>query len=300
MSLDHNTTLSQDMLACAARACADSATPVDRIRSFLAGCRCADGGFRGKAEGSDLYYTAFGLDVALAVGEPLDTAILIPFLKRFGPGDGLNLIHLACLIRCWARMPPAVLDAGLRERLASGLAAWRSKDGLFRTAADATRGSAAGCFIALGALEDLGLGFSGLTPMLDAVERLRTPDGGYANEPGMPVGTVQATAAALVLQERLGIPLEERAAEWILNQLDGSGGFRAAPIAPVPDLLSTAIALYALHFAGFDLAELRDPCRRFVAGVQRLNGGYAGHQFDAAADCEYTFYALVALGCLGS
>lgn len=298
VSLDHNTTLSQDMLACAAQAASDPSTPVDQIRSFLASCRCEDGGFRGKAAGSDLYYTAFALDVAPAVGEPLDTGVLLPFLKRFESGAGLNLIHLACLIRCWSRMPPDTFDAGLRERLAQGLAAWRGEDGLFRTAADAKRGSVAGCFIACAAQEDLGLQFAEASPMFDAIERLRTPDGGYANEPGMPSGTVQATAAALVLQERLGIPPEERAAEWILNQLDSSGGFRAAPIAPVPDLLSTAIALYALHFAGFDLAGLRDTCGGFVAGAQRSNGGYAGHQFDAVADCEYTFYALVALGCL--
>ena len=37
-----------------------------------------------------------------------------------------------------------------------------------------------------------------------------------------------------------------------------SGGFRVAETAPAPDLLSTATALFALHYCGESLADIAD------------------------------------------
>ena len=63
----------------------------------------------------------------------------------------------------------------------------------------------------------------------------------------------------------------------------------------VPDLLSTATALHALATAGVSLAEIKEPCLDFL---DRLWTGRAfrGHLTDDVEDCEYTYYALLALG----
>ncbi|MCX5654122.1 MAG: beta-hydroxylase, partial [Planctomycetota bacterium] len=74
-------------------------------------------------------------------------------------------------------------------------------------------------------------------------------------------------------------------------------GLLAAAVAPIPDLLSTATGLHALWRAGASLDEtLRLACAGFVAGLATESGGFRGHAADTVADCEYTFYGLLALG----
>ena len=65
---------------------------------------------------------------------------------------------------------------------------------------------------------------------------------------------------------------------------------------PVPDLLSTATALHALSALHVPIAGLRDPCLDFVDSLWTNRGGFFGTWADDAVDCEYTYYALLALG----
>jgi hypothetical protein len=60
--------------------------------------------------------------------------------------------------------------------------------------------------------------------------------------------------------------------------------------------LSTATALHALSALHVPLAGLRDPCLDFVDSLWTNRGGFFGTWADDAVDCEYTFYALLALG----
>ena len=127
---------------------------------------------------------------------------------------------------------------------------------------------------------------------------LRTGDGACANEPRMRAGSTLATAGAAILLARQGKPVPDRIIEWLLARADTNGGFLASPAAPMPDMLSTATALYALQQTGVGLDSIRVPCLRFIEGLQTESGGFCGHWLDDAPDCEYTFYALLALGCL--
>jgi hypothetical protein len=64
-----------------------------------------------------------------------------------------------------------------------------------------------------------------------------------------------------------------------------------------PDLLSTATALAALASAGAALGdEPRRACREFVLALEGPGGGFRGQADETDADCEYTFYGLLALG----
>ena len=44
------------------------------------------------------------------------------------------------------------------------------------------------------------------------------------------------------------------------------------------------------------IAGLREPCLDFVDSLWTNRGGFFGTWADDAVDCEYTYYALLALG----
>ena len=112
----------------------------------------------------------------------------------------------------------------------------------------------------------------------------------------MTAGTTTATAAGVTLCRHLGHRLDSRTGEWILAQQHPGGGFLAAPQAPLPDLLSTAVALHALGGLEVSFDTRRDRCLDFVDSLWNAEGGFHGHWADDELDCEYTYYGLLALG----
>lgn len=83
------------------------------------------------------------------------------------------------------------------------------------------------------------------------------------------------------------------ATEKLLALQDVSGGFRAHDGAPFPDLLSTAVALFAL--AEYGLCPSYGS-RDFIRAHWLPDGGFAPTLFDDRSDVEYVFYGLLALG----
>ena len=99
-----------------------------------------------------------------------------------------------------------------------------------------------------------------------------------------------------MVMRHLGEQPDRDAGMWLLDRCHKSGGFFAVPAAPVPDLLSTATALHALSALGVPVTGVREPCLDFVDSLWTNRGGFFGTWADDAADCEYTYYALLALG----
>ena len=220
------------------------------------------------------------------------------YLATFGAGEDLDFVHLCCLARCWALIETPLSPAATAARLA----AFRSADGGFSHVAGASHGTAYGAFLALGAYEDLGVPLPDASALLRALAGLRSRDGGYANAPGAETGSVPAAAAALVTVADLGGTADPAAVGWLLRAMRPEGGWPAAAEAPEADLLSTATALHALAAAGVPLDTVREPCLRFVEALAVDDPGpprrmsFRGHPDDPVADCEYTFYGLLALG----
>ena len=131
---------------------------------------------------------------------------------------------------------------------------------------------------------------------MTSLQRLRAADGSYGNHPGLKSGVTTATAAAVLVLRHLDAPLDRTAGLWLLDRCHARGGFFASRSTPVPDLLSTATALHALSALHVPLAGLRDPCLDFVDSLWTNRGGFFGTWADDTVDCEYTFYALLALG----
>lgn len=261
------------------------------VAGFVRGCQNADGGFQNRAGDSDLYYTVFGLDALIALQEALPAQRTAAWLQRFGDGDGLDFVSLACLARCWAalsREPPRAI-AGRLER-------YRAADGGYAQTIDASEGTVYASFLALGAYQDLGLSIPDPRAIVTSVAALRTADGAYANRPGEASGITTVTAAAVVLLRQLDAAVDRHLGVWLLDRCHSSGGFLATPHAPLPDLLSTATALHALAGLHVPLGGLREACLDFVDTLWTNRGGFYGTWADDTIDCEFTFYALLALG----
>jgi prenyltransferase beta subunit len=295
------------------------------VVSFLSSRLDPAGGFLGRDGRPDIYYTSFALDslsaLALSAGRPDgcassggpasvpaagDPASLLPDLRptgswvsAFGAGQTLDFVHRTCLARCWTRLPGVDASRAMRKQLAASLEQCRAPDGGYGTVPSPATGSVTGTFFALGAYDDLGLLPPSPLKALSALDRLATPDGAFANEPGTSQGTTLATAGLAILNAALRRRTDSRVIPWLMARCHCEGGFLASPDAPLPDLLSTATALYAFHVTGTTLDRARvATCLGFIESLQEPSGGFCGQWVDDTADTEYTFYALLSLGCL--
>lgn len=280
-------TIRSDMLDAAARTGPDA-----QAAAYLRSHRSPTGGYLGRAEKPDLYYTAFALEALRAIGQLDDDPATRTWLRSFGPGDSLDLIHASCLARCWASLGLARLAPADRLGLIEHLAGFASDDGGFAFSPGASAAEVFATFFATAALQDLDA-----PPPTDprAIARLARPDGSFPNVAGLGA-TLPSTAAAAVLLCELGQP-PDKSAEWIAARQLPYGGFAASPDLRRADVLSSAVALHALARLGQPLTNAQaDRACTFVASLARPDGSYQPAPDDSTSDCEYLFYGLLARG----
>jgi len=281
---------------CAPRLLGES-TPL--LLSFVLRKQNADGGFQDRAGRSDLYYTVFGLQSLLALKAPIPVESVAPYIASFGDGEGLDFVHLCCLARCRALlgdMDASLLRTTSIKNMARCIEAHRAGNGGYHPVPGAAHGTAYAAFLALGAYQDLQIPLPNRRDSANSLRTLATPEGAWANECPAKIASTNATAASMAVHG--GIAACRAAGRWLLAQAHPLGGFRASPLAPVPDLLSTATALHALTSAGFSIASVREPCLDFIDTLWSNEGGFHGHWDDDILDVEYAFYGLLALGSL--
>ena len=267
----------------------------DLVAGFLQGALTPDGGFPDRAGATDLYYTVFGLEGLIALQESLPREAVTAYLARFGDGEGLDFVHLACLVRAWAAVAPdmaGVPTVGLLARLAR----YRSADGGFAQTCQASTGSIYASYLALGAYQDLHAPLADAHRIAGIVAASRAADGGYGNQPGDRHGLTPTTAAAVLLLHAIDAEPDPHLGMWLLDRCQEAGGFFASPAAPIPDLLSTATALHALAVLRTPTEGLLEACLDFVDSLWTSRGGFYGSWPDDALDVEYTYYGLLALG----
>ena len=113
------------------------------------------------------------------------------------------------------------------------------------------------------------------------------------NEVPLPqIITTNAVCCLLAMQYQTNRLLDSNLLSWLQTRQDETGGFHATDEAPIPDLLSTAVALFTLRLVG---AEAHD-ATNFIHAHWLDNGGFAPTILDDYSDVEYVFYGLLALG----
>lgn len=251
--------------------------------SFVRSLLLRDGGFRGRGPQSDLYYTVFALEALLVLDAdpPLDK--IENYLLSFGNGESLDLVHLACLGRCWADLPGGEPPAVVRRAITARIESCRLGSGGYGSFPGNGDGSIYNGFLALGAYQDLG------QPLPEPALLVRS------TLPG-PDDPTPLLSGAVILLEELGAPVPGEWTERLFSRFLDTGGFAALPGLPVADLLSTASALHALRRAGSSLERIKAPCLEFILSLRGDAGGFRGLSVDDRADAEYTFYGLLAAG----
>lgn len=267
----------------------------DLVAGFFRTRLNPDGGFQDRSGASDLYYTVFGLDGLIALQEQLPVEQTSSFLEGFGDGTDLDFVHLACLARAWAALR-RVPEPATVSRMLAHVETFRAGDGGYSTQPGEAVGSSYGAFLALNVYQDLSAELPAPARVLDSLRALRASDGSWGFHPDLPWGMTPTTAAAVVVRRHLGAIADRDTGMWLLDRCHSSGGFFAGPDAPVPDLLSTAVALHALSSLHVPLGAIREACLDFIDSLWTNRGGFFGTWADDEADCEYTYYALLALG----
>ena len=267
----------------------------DLVAAFLRSCLNPNGGFQNRTGESDLYYTVFGLEGLIALQEPVPADCVIGYLRGFNALDRLDLVHLACLARCWAGVSRDLSPVPVAAIL-SGIESHRARDGGYALTRSGGHGNAYASFLALGAYEDLQRELPDADRLLEAIASLRARDGGYSNQPGNAHGITTVTAAAVSAVRSLGGAPDAHLGMWLLDRCHASGGFMATAGTPIPDLLSTATALHALATLHVPLTGIYEPCLDFVDSLWTNRGGFYGSWVDDELDCEYTYYGLLAIG----
>ena len=113
------------------------------------------------------------------------------------------------------------------------------------------------------------------------------------NEVPLPqIITTNAVCCLLAMQYQTNRLLDSNLLSWLQARQDETGGFHATDEAPIPDLLSTAVALFTLRLVD---AEAHD-ATNFIHAHWVDNGGFAPTILDDYSDVEYVFYGLLALG----
>jgi prenyltransferase beta subunit len=247
---------------------------IESLKEYVKSNQTQSGGFADKAGKADIYYTLFGHYLA----DALELKEMIPSIGNFVESrigqNNLTDIHLYCAAILSARsgndqLPVKTLREKVRRRI---------KEQLNKQPGYGAFLNLLTCYY----LRDY-----------RSLYLLRKQLGLFEKNKSLPCTVL---SALLVLQRSFNKPVNELQ-NAVLSFYRGNGGFNATLDAPLPDLLSTAVALYALRFAGADLRRIKPDCLDFVDSMYN-EGGFGGNVIDQDPDIEYTFYGLLALGAL--
>ena len=252
----------------------------DPVAAFAAAQFTPEGGARDRAGNPDLYYTVFALECLIALRRDVPHERVRPWLESFKDGEGLDVVHLSCLARCWAALPKPGPSNDVAHAIAGRILGHAMAEGGIKNVYHG--------FLALGALQDLGIPIPDAEAVVKAIVALRSPDGSFG-------GTTPTTAGAITALRNLGAAVPPGATDWLLERAHPKGGFTATPGAPLPDLLSTATALHALTGQKVPFAAIKEDCLDFIDTLW-TGQGFCGSWADDLVDVEYTYYALLALG----
>ncbi len=278
---------------------------------YILSARQPDGGFPGRGETSDLYYTSFALRCAqlLEIDGPDLWRGAAQYLRESVARpetvvDCFSMLHSIHLIESQSAAESGhEIGPALRSSIESLLDRCVSAHGGFA----AVPGGAAGVyhtFLAALCHQLLMRPMPGAERAVEFVLACLREDGGFADQSGAATeGGTNPTSAAvafLAMHDALDDSIAEKVAGFIVAMQREEGGFPAHRTAPVADLMSTFTSLVTLAELGALRRIKLAPVARYVQGLAATEGGFRGTSMDDVVDPEYTYYGLGALGTLGA
>ena len=279
----------------------------EKISNFTSEQLTSEGGFCNRAGTCDQYYTMFGLGCAMA----LNISMPVKKIKQYilsSPAEDLDLVHLVCRVKSlliiklmrWRIFYPFLrflYNTGLHSQTKVNAEKFRSPDGGFNDDSAGISHPYA-IFMGLNLYQDCGAKIPDTANLIKALENCRKGKNTFYNPASKGQGMLLSTSAAMLTLRQLTGKVDISVLDWIAQQQGKTGGFHASPDSPMPDLLSTAVALFTLRVCSYPLDSMADSAMDFILNHWYENGGFTGTLVDDCADCEYTFYALMALGAL--
>lgn len=246
----------------------------EEVKKFMRWSQHKNGGFTNRAGNSDLYYSLFGVWLSAAAG--LEDAL--ENHKRF-IAEQKKVKHkvvdsyalwLICLVASEHKFSkPSIFELLNLTYSKAGKASFFYRIFLFLLTFDAFYRNKIVRFFGRSAL----LFFSPL--------------------PDSPCSVIAATAVA---RKMAGLKTEKET-ERLLGYFDENKGFKVFKEVEEADLLSTAVALFALQTVAADLRMVTPACLKLIQ-QNYCDGAFLAGNGDQMRDLEYTFYGLLALGVL--
>jgi geranylgeranyl transferase type-2 subunit beta len=294
-----------------------------RHADFLRSMQRADGGFRGRADESDLYYTGFALRGLALLGElggetaERAAAYLASRLSSNAPVvDFLSLIYSGMLLEMTTGHDAfAEAQTGWARSTADLLETFRRDDGGYAKGVEGAAGSTYHSFLVVLCRQLIDAPIIDAQRLAQFVLSQRREDGGFVEIRPMRRSGTNPTAAAIgVLKildslsdteapgtaRSLSDEIREDAIDFLLDIQTDEGGLRANTRIPIADLLSTFTGMLTLHDLGAAAELDASEVYKYVGSLELPDGGFHGAAWDDGVDVEYTFYGLGALSLLQS
>lgn len=298
---------------------------VKAIKDFVLKHNHNEGGFVDKVGNQDIYYTVFGYTLSYILNLHIDISKEKKYLERIKNQD-LDFIHSISYLRCLLLIEAISfsqkntrlsnlfsgsdfitnqLFGNLSKEIKKNNASVFSKINQYKTQdsgynqneIQAKNSTIYANYIVWMFLGDFGFKFID-EQYIDILKTYQSTNGGFVNEIGSDSTVTTATSAGVILQYYLWKSKNDNAIQYLLNQQNKIGGFVAGEKLPIADLLSTSSALLALKIAENLNLVGKEDCLKFIDLHWNESGGFIGSISDDLPDCEYTFYALLAIGIL--
>jgi prenyltransferase beta subunit len=247
---------------------------LSEIKIFVIKQQTTEGGFADKGGTCDIYYSLFGYYIAEAMEINEVMPLFREYIKNIVQTNNLKGVYLTCAIIIYSKLCGyETLPRALQRKVSGSTLKRENQSELYND------------FINL-----LAYYYSEDYSAIYSVKRKMKTGKPYAEFP------CSVTAANLIIRDIFGNTTEE-----LISRLKSfyreEGSFSAVKLAPVGDLLSTGVALYALKFVNSDFRIIKPFCFNYIDSLYS-DGGFCATTLDTDPDLEYTFYGLLALGAL--
>ncbi|MDR0845543.1 MAG: hypothetical protein LBN71_09995 [Tannerella sp.] len=267
----------------------------ERLRDYIKSQMIDRAFFMDKSGREDIYYTAFGLMLAYMFGVEVDLETVNLRLRKYDEKgeEKQDLIHYAAFVRC-VMLAELLGKHELRMAAKQFFSFGKTIEiPIFATFPHNDRLTPYSRFVELSLKEDTGMKMSGKEQIIESLGDYKIQGGGYSNIAGGCSAATNATVAALFVKGQLAGYEANEDVKSLYDSQTASGGFLAAEQTPLPDLLSTATALFALSSYGVTPKVHAEP---FIEAHWLESGGFSATVMEENSDIEYTFYGILALG----